>query len=405
MHQPFRLRRDFNIRSTCRVVNNKDLYEVYFDNRLNKEIFKRVSERCYFPATRIILEQIERFRGERKPFKASFSLSGTFLEQCERWDPDLLDLFTQVIGTGCVELLSQPYYHSLASLNAHDTTEIIEQIEIHKRALKDLFNYVPETFENTECIYNNNVAKIAESLGFKAVLTEGVDRILDWRAPNYVYKAKGLSINLLLRNYRLSDDIGFRFASTWWDQWPLTADKYAAWLAHTSGQVVVIFLDYETFGEHYSAESGILEFLKWLPIEVSRRDNLCWSTPREVIRRYTPCDEIDVPPENTISWADVERDLSAWLGNPQQVMSFEILNEIGLIIKEINDPHLLNIWRYLQTSDHFHYMCTKGGGPGVVHSLFNPYGSPLEAFKIYIKILLDLGARCLMEISKQGKRV
>ncbi|MEM2320487.1 MAG: polysaccharide deacetylase family protein [Candidatus Bathyarchaeia archaeon] len=400
-HQPFRLKRDFDIRAASyQKIGSKDLYEAYFDHKLNKEIFTRVSERCYFPATKIILEQIERFRIEKKPFKVSFSFSGTFLEQCERWNSDLLDLFKQVIKTGCVELLSQTYYHSLASLNTRDDSEVIEQVDMHKQALKDLFNYVPETFENTECIYNNNIAKVAESLGFRTVLTEGVDRILGWRSPNYLYKAKGSSVNLLLRNYRLSDDIGFRFASTWWDQWPLTADKYAAWLAHTPGQVIVIFLDYETFGEHYWAESGILEFLKWLPIKVSRWDNLCWSTPREVVQKYAPCDEIDVPPENTISWADVERDLSAWLGNPQQIISLDILHEIGLLIKEANEPNLLRVWRYLQTSDHFHYMCTKGGGSGIVHGLFNPHGHPLEAFKAYMKVLLDLGARCLMEMSK-----
>lgn len=339
---------------------------------------------------------------EKKPFKVSFSFSGTFLEQCERWNPDLLDLFSQVINTGYVELIGQTYYHSLASLNTHDSSEILEQIEMHRQALKDLFNYVPETFENTECIYNNIIVKIAESSGFKTVLTEGVDRILGWRSPNYVYKARGSSINLLLRNYRLSDDIGFRFASAWWDQWPLTADKYASWLERTPGQVIVIFLDYETFGEHYLAESGIFEFLRWLPVEVSRRESLCWSTPREVVQKHVPCDEIDVPPENTISWADVERDLSAWLGNPQQITSFELLNEIGLLVKEVGDSHLLAIWRYLQTSDHFHYMCTKGGGSGIVHSLFNPYSSPFDAFKVYVRVLLDLGARCLMKLGELG---
>ncbi|MEM2654878.1 MAG: alpha-amylase, partial [Candidatus Bathyarchaeia archaeon] len=202
--------------------------------------------------------------------------------------------------------------------------------------------------------------------------------------------------------YRLSDDISFRFASTWWDQWPLTADKYASWLAHTPGQVIIIFLDYETFGEHHWAESGILEFLRWLPTEVVKWDNLCWSTPKEVVQKYAPCDEIVVPPESTISWADVERDLSAWLGNPYQITLFEILNEIGLLVKELNDPNLLRIWRHLQTSDHFHYMCTKGGGSGMVHDLFNPYGGSIGALKVYMKVLLDLGARCLLISSKRS---
>ncbi|MEM1673884.1 MAG: glycoside hydrolase family 57 protein [Candidatus Bathyarchaeia archaeon] len=403
VHQPFRLKRDFNIGAAFqRGFSAEELHEVYFDNKINREIFMRVSSRCYFPATKIILEQIEKHRAGKKPFKVSFSFSGTFLEQCERWGPDLLDLFKQIVNTGCVELLGQTYYHSLASLNTYDKAEFIEQVKMHRQVIKDLFNYVPETFENTECIYNDEVAKTAEALGFKTVITEGVERILGWRSPNYIYKAKGSSVNLLLRNYRLSDDISFRFASTWWDQWPLTADKYASWLAHTPGQVIIIFLDYETFGEHHWAESGILEFLRWLPTEVVKWDNLCWSTPKEVVQKYAPCDEIVVPPESTISWADVERDLSAWLGNPYQITLFEILNEIGLLVKELNDPNLLRIWRHLQTSDHFHYMCTKGGGSGMVHDLFNPYGGSIGALKVYMKVLLDLGARCLLISSKHS---
>lgn len=381
-------------------VSIKDLFDIYFDQKLNKEIFMRISQKCYFPATKIILEQIERSRKGGKPFKVSFSFSGTFLDQCEKWNPDLLELFKQIAETGSAELISQTYYHSLACLNNRDESEFIEQVEMQKQTIADLFSYTPETFENTECIYNNNVAKVAESLGFKTVITEGVERILGWRSPNYVYRAKGSSINLLLRNYRLSDDIGFRFTSTLWDQWPLTADKYVTWLAHTSGQLVTVFLDYETFGEHFWTESGIFEFLRWLQIESLKWDNLCWSTPKEVVQKYAPCDTIDVPPENTISWADIERDLSAWLGNPQQAISFDLLNEVGLIIKELNEPNLLRVWRYLQTSDHFHYMCTKGGGSGIVHNIFNPYGGPVEAFKTYMKILLDLWARCLMESSK-----
>lgn len=402
VHQPFRLRRSFGIRSAPKGdASGKTLYHTYFDDELNKEIFMRISERCYSPATKVVLEQIERFRDGDKPFKVSFSFSGTFLEQCQMWRPDLLDLFRRAVETGCVELVSQPYYHSLASLDTLNATEFIEQVEMHKQALKSLFNYIPETFENTECIYNNAIAKTVEPLGFRTIITEGVNRILGWRSPNYVYKARSSSVNLLLRNYVLSDDIGFRFASQWWDQWPLTADKYARWLAQTPGQVIVIFLDYETFGEHYRAESGILEFLRWLPREVSKRDNLCWSTPREVTRKYAPCDEIDVPPEDTISWADVERDLSAWLGNPQQRIAFEMLSEIGPTVKETGDPDLLRIWRCLQTSDHFYYMCTKSGGPGIVHSVFNPYDGQLEAFKVFMRVLLDFWARCIMRIREE----
>ncbi|MEM1543124.1 MAG: polysaccharide deacetylase family protein [Candidatus Bathyarchaeia archaeon] len=405
VHQPLRLNRNFHMDLIIRKdIGIKDLYEIYFDHRVNREIFMRISERCYLPASRIILEQIDRFRAEKRPFKVSFSLSGVFLEQCEKWNPDLIEIFRQMVETGCVEMLSQTYYHSLASLNNLDRSEFPEQIELHRQIIRDLFGYIPETFENTECIYNNYIARVAEDMGFKTVVTEGADRILGWRSPNFVYRAEGSSINLLLRNYRLSDDIGFRFTSTNWDQWPLTADKYATWLAHTPGQVIVIFLDYETFGEHYWAESGILEFLRWLPIEVSRWDNLRWTTPSEAIRRHPPCGVIDVPPDKTISWADVERDTSAWLSNPQQNITFNMLNEIGLLVKDLNIAELTRIWRYLQTSDHFYYMYTRGGESGIVHDSFNPYGNPIEAFIAYINILLDFEARCKAEATKPESR-
>ncbi len=359
----------------------------------------RISEKCFFPASEIILEQIDRFRRD-KPFKISFSLSGIFLEQCEMWNPDLLDLFKQMVDTGCVELLSQTYYHSLASLNKLDPSEFPEQIELHRQTIREIFNYEPKAFENTECLFNNEIAKTAELMGFDAIVTEGADRILGWRSPNFVYKASGSAIKVLLRNYRLSDDIGFRFTSTSWNQWPLTADKYAVWLAHTQGQVVILFLDYETFGEHYWVESGILEFLRWLPIEVHKWENLAWSVPSEIIRKHKPLGEINVPADKTVSWADVERDTSAWLGNLQQKTAFNMLNEVGLLVKELNNDRLLKVWRYLQTSDHFYYMCTKGGEAGMIHNLFSPYGSPMEAFITYVGILLDFEARCEVEATK-----
>jgi len=397
VHQPLRLKRRFNLEALRRQrLDSKDLYEIYFNDTLNREIFNRISGKCYLPASRIILELIDEFRGGKKPFKVSFSFSGVFLEQCERWSPDLLELFKQMVESGCVELLSQTYYHSLASLNPIDKSEFSEQVEEHRQTIEDLFGYKPKTFENTECIYNNDVAREVENLGFEAVITEGAERILGWRSPNFIYKPKGSNIKVLLRNYRLSDDIGFRFASADWDQWPLTADKYATWLAHTYGQVIVLFLDYETFGEHYWAESGIFNFLKWLPVEVSKWDNLSWVTPSEAVQKHAPCGELDVPPDKTVSWADVERDLGAWLSNNQQNISFNLLNEIGLIVKELNESNLLKIWRYLQTSDHFYYMYSRGGESGIVHDSFNPYGSPAEAFITYIGVLLDFEARCKM---------
>lgn len=401
VHQPFRLNRNFNLKLFMHEKNShRDFFNIYFDNELNREIFNRVSEKCYFPASEIILEQINQFKNWGKRFKVSFSFSGVFLEQCEMWNPSLLKLFRQMVETGCVELLSQTYYHSLSSLNPLDKSEFFEQVEMHRQTIKEKLGYEPKIFENTECLYNDEIAKAAEKMGFKAIVTEGVEKILGGKSPNFVYKAGGSKIKVLLRNYRLSDDIGFRFDSREWNQWPLTADKYAAWLAHTPGQVIVLFMDYETFGEHYWAESGILEFLKWLPIEVSKWDNLSWSTPSEVIQKYAPCDEIMVPADMMISWADAERDASAWLGNPQQNVAFNLLNEVGLLVKDLNDENLLRIWRYLQASDHFYYMYTGGGESSRVHDSFNPYGGSMEAFITYISILLNFEAVCKSEVHK-----
>jgi len=401
VHQPLRVNRNFHLDLAARQqVTEYNLYGLYFDHRINREIFNRIAERCYMPANKILLEQIDQFKAEKREFKVSFSISGIFIEQCERWNSDLLDSFKQLANSQCVEFLDQTYYHSLASLYDPDWSEFIEQVEMHRQLMSDVFCYTPKIFENTECLYSNNIAKRAEELGFEAIVTEGTERILGWRSPNFVYKAKDASIKVLLRNYRLSDDVGFRFASPQWDQWPLSADKYAAWLARIPEPIIVIFLDYETFGEHYWPESGILEFLRWLPIEVAKLDNLLWSTPSEVIHRHMPVDEIDVPPDRTISWADSERDTGAWLGNPQQSFSFNIVKDLGPLIREINNEKLLETWRYLQTSDHFYYMYMKGGESGVVHDTFNPYGNPTVAFVTYIGILSDFQTRCQLEMKK-----
>mgnify|MGYP000049960412 FL=1 len=391
VHQPFRLNRRFSRELLSSSRRSEDLFELYFDLDLNRKIFDRVSRECYLPANEVLLNLIEEFRERDRKFKVSFSLSGIFLEQCKMWRPEILESFKEIVKSGCCELLCQTYYHSLSSFISN--AEFIEQIRMHRKAIKDIFNFEPRVFENTECIYNNRIAKTAEQLGFEAVVTEGTERILGWRKPNYIYRAKDSRIRLLLRNYRLSDDIGFRFSSREWDEWPLTADKYACWLASTPGDVIVIFIDYETFGEHYRRESGIFDFLEWLPREILRWSNLSFSTPSEVIRRYYPADVIDVSEDETVSWADLERDLSAWLGNTMQNASFNLLKEMEPIIKAIGDDDFIRIWRYLQASDHFYYMCTKGGGSGDVHSAFNPYFSPVEAFVVFIRILSDFQSR------------
>lgn len=401
VHQPFRLNR--NIHSellTRQTIGKKDLFNLYFDDKLNRHVFERAAKKCYLPANNIILEQIDRLKHDRKQFKVAYGVSGVFLEQCERYSPDLLETFKQLVESGCVELMEELYYHSLASLYGQDKQEFIEQAKMHKQTLKDLFNYTPKVFENTECIYNNAVAKTVESLGYSAIVTEGVERVLGWRSPNYVYHAKDSRLKVLMRNYRLSDDIGFRFSSRWWNEWPLSASKYASWLAAAHGQAVMVFIDYETFGEHHWPETGIHEFLRWLPSEVNKWEHLHWRTPSEVAGAHSPVGEIDVFEYNTISWADLERDPSAWISNPMQVASYEFLKGLEPLVKGIGDPEFLRLWRYFQMSDHLYYMSTKGAGPGDVHSYFNPYGSPIEAFVIYSYSLSDFQARVLQELKK-----
>jgi alpha-amylase len=302
--------------------------------------------------------------------------------------------------TGCVEFFDETYYHSLSSLFDSDRSEFIEQVKMHRQLMKSLFNYEPKILVNTECIYNNPIAKLAENLGYEAMITEGVERMLGWRSPNYVYKAKGSNLRVLTRNYKLSDDIGFRFSARWWNEFPLTAEKYSSWLAASYGQVVNLFIDYETFGEHQWPETGIHEFLRWLPGEVIKWQHLNWATPIEVVRRHQPVGEIDVHEYYSVSWADLERDITAWLVNPMQWICYDQLKQLEPLIKQIGDADLTRLWRYFQMSDHLYYLSIKGGGPGDVHSYFNPLGSPIEAFTVFSTVLSDFEARVVRELEK-----
>lgn len=401
VHQPLRLNPNFHQDLLARPPESKkDLFELYFDNVLNKHIFDRAARKCYFPANNIILNEIEKFKREKKQFKVSYGISGVFIEQCKSWNPSLLESFKQLAQTGCVEFLDETYYHSLASLFGINRSEFVEQVKMHRQLMKDLFDYEPKVFENTECLYNNAIAKTVADMGYKAIITEGVERILDWRSPNYVYKAKDSSIPVLVRNYRLSDDIGFRFSSTWWNEWPLTAQRYASWIAAIQGQTVVIFIDYETFGEHHWPETGIHEFLRWLPGEVLKWEHLYWRTPSEVVRLYQPVGEIDVHEYDTVSWADLERDPSAWISNPMQRVSYEFLKGLEPFVKGLGDKFWLRFWRYFQMSDHLYYMSVKGGGPGDVHCYFNPSGNPIDAFVSFSNVISDFEARILQELQK-----
>lgn len=395
VHQPHRLRKNlFWENKIFKRVKKEELFNYYFDNEVDREIFQRAAKKCYFPSNQILLDLIDVHKRDKRQVKVSFSLSGVFLEQCETYNPDLLETFKQLAKTGCVEFLNQTYYHSIASLYP-EKEEFRAQVKMHYDTIKNTLGYGPTVFENTELLYNNTIAKLVEDMGYKGIYTEGVDRILGGKSPNNLYTPKGSTkIRVLLRNYKLTDDIGFRFSARWWTEWPLTADKYAGWLAQTQGDCINIFPDYETFGEHHWPETGIHDFLRHLPEEILKWGNLRMATPSEVINAHLPRGEVDVPEsKGTVSWADLERDSSGWLGNAMQWAYYTNLRRLEPIINETDDAEFLKLWRCFQTSDHLYYMFSSGGGPGEVHSYFSPYESPVNAFVAAETSILDFETR------------
>lgn len=400
VHQPFRLKKTFFWEPNIfRRLRKEDLFDFYFDKTKDKEIFERACRKCYFPSNEILLELIDEFKKEKKQFKVSFSISGTFLEQCEMFNKDLLESFKQLAETGLVEFLDQTYCHSLTGLYP-TRDEFIDEVEKHREIMKDLFNVEPTTFENTELLYNNAVAKTVEKRGYAGIFTEGAERILKGRSPNYLYKAKNCErLKVLLRNYKLTDDIGFRFSDRWWSEWPLTADKYASWLAATPGQCITIFPDYETFGEHHWPETGIHDFLRHLPMEILKWKHLNTATPSEVLNKHRVVGEIDVPElGETVSWADIERDASCWLGNTMQWAYYTKTRDMEPLVKESQDENFLKLWRYFLVSDHLYYMFTAGGSQGEVHTYFSPYGSPTDAFVTALGAILDFESRLRLHL-------
>jgi alpha-amylase len=385
VHQPVRLRR----------YSVFDRSGEYFDDQRNREICQRIAQRCYLPANEVIGELIRRYEGR---FRVSYSLTGVIIEQLQRFAPEVLESFRKLAATGAVEFLSETYYHSLAFLYSRE--EFLQQVRLHRRLMENLFGQTPRAFRNTELIYSNEVARVAAALGYQVVLCEGADHLLGYRSPTYLYTPPdGIPVKLLLKNYRLSDDIAFRFGNRNWSEWPLTADKFAQWIDRVNGHgyVVNLFMDYETFGEHQRAETGIFDFLRYLPeyvLETGRND---FKTVSEAAAAYEASGEYDVP--YMISWADTERDLSAWLGNAMQSSALHELYGLEEAVKRTGDPVLLRDWRMLQSSDHFYYMCTKYSADGVVHRYFNPYDSPYDSFINFMNVLdhlrsrLGLGAR------------
>ncbi|MBN2013696.1 MAG: glycoside hydrolase family 57 protein [Candidatus Altiarchaeota archaeon] len=381
VHQPYRLKKY----SIFEIGNGGK----YFDEEKNREILNKVSGKCYLPANNLILDLIHETDGR---FKVAYSLTGIILEQFEEHRPDVLESFQRLVDTGCVELLDETYHHTLAAL--YSEKEFKEQVKLHRKKIRQLFGYKPKIFRNTELVYNNRIAYLAEQMGYAGVLAEGADYILGWRSPNFVYRAKmAKDIRLLLKNYRLSDDIAFRFSQRGWEGWPLTADKFAAWVnaVNGNGNVVNLFMDYETIGEHQWEDTGIFEFLRYLPREILRNPDNDFKTPSEVVEAYEPVAEIDM--RQVVSWADIERDLSAWLGNQMQRTSISKLYELEDKIEKTGDQKLIDDWRRLQTTDHFYYMCTKWFNDGDVHKYFNAYDRPHDSFIAFTNVLTDLRMR------------
>ncbi|MDY6865532.1 MAG: glycoside hydrolase family 57 protein [Halobacteriota archaeon] len=392
LHQPYRIKKAMAYNRSIADAKTEDLFDLYFDDESNRSIFNKISKKCYWPATETIIAEIDKYKKEKKKYKVGFSLSGVFIDQCERYDPDLLDLFTQLNKTGCAEFIGQTYYHSLASLY-EDKDEYIDQISLHDRAIRDLFGYKPTFFENTELLFNNEIAELIFKLGYKGIFTEGVERILGGRSPNFVYNPKYSKMKVLLRNYKLTDDVGFRFSAKDWEEYPLTADKYASWLSATPGQCINLFMDYETLGEHHWVDTGIHNFLRFLPGEVLNYDNLEFTTPTEIVKRHKPVGEIDVGVYETISWADLERNTSCWLGNEMQRVCYNLVKGFGSSVRSSGDEELLRIWRYLQASDHLYYIFTGGGASGDVHNYFSPYGDPVDGFVSLYALIKDFENR------------
>ncbi len=381
VHQPFRLKRYrfFDI--------GNDHY--YYDDYSNKSIMRKVAEKCYLPANKIMLDLIEKHKGK---FKISYSISGAALDQFEMYAPDVLESFQKLAQTGCVEFLAETYSHSLSALKSKD--EFFDQVNQHAQKVEQLFGQKPRVFRNTELIYSDGIGEMVAEMGYNAMLTEGAKHILGWKSPNYLYyNANNPKLKLLLKNFKLSDDIAFRFGNKAWEDYPLTTEKFVHWLnaIPADQEIINLFMDYETFGEHQWEDTGIFEFMKALPDAVFNHSSMNFNTPSDVARNLQPVAALHVP--YPISWADEERDLTAWLGNELQDDAFNNLYALHDKVMQTNDSSLIKDWKYLQTSDHFYYMCTKFFSDGDVHMYFNPYDTPYDAFINYMNILSDFMQR------------
>ena len=375
VHQPWRLK-------TYRFFQMGNDHN-YLDDFTNRAIMQKVARECYLPMNALLLSLIEEHKGA---FKVSFSITGSAIEQFKAYAPEVLESFKKLADTGCVEFLGETYSHSLSSLASAD--EFKNEVKLHTKMLKEEFGVKPTAFRNTELIYSDDIAKMVEDMGFKTMLAEGAKHILGWKSPNFVYTdANDNKLRLLLRNYKLSDDIAFRFSNEGWPEWPLTADRFASWVAAENGDVVNLFMDYETFGEHQKASTGIFDFVKALPAAMLATGEVAFATVSEASKKLQPVAVLHSP--HAMSWADEERDVTAWLGNDLQNEAFAKLYALAPKVKKAKNKDFEYVWHFMQNSDHFYYMATKWFSDGDVHSYFNPYGSAYEAFINYMNVLAD----------------
>ena len=380
VHQPFRYRRYrfFDI--------GNDHY--YYDDYANETIMRKVADRSYLPANKLMLELISKYKNK---FKVAYSISGTALEQFELYAPEVLESFRKLAETGQVEFLAETYSHSLVALKNKELFH--KQVQRHSDLIEKYFGQRPKMFRNTELVYSDEIGSAVAEMGFRGMLTEGAKHILGWKSPNFLYcNTINPRLKVLMRNYKLSDDIAFRFSSQGWSEYPLTAEKFVGWInSYKNDEIVNLFLDYETFGEHQPKETGIFRFMEELPGAVFKHPDLQFATPSEIVTNFQPVSSVSVP--NTISWADEERDLTAWLGNEMQQEAFDNLYSLQERMAKVDDEALNKDWNYLQVSDHFYYMSTKFFSDGEVHTYFNPYESPYEAFINYMNVLSDFKLR------------
>ena len=381
VHQPYRLRqyRFFDIGKS----------DYYFDDFANRSFMGRITDRCYLPMNRLMLELIREHQGD---FKIAFSISGIALQQFKEYAPETLRSFQELSDTGCVEFLAESYAHSLASLASEE--EFRAQVALHAQTIEQLFGKKPVTFRNTELIYSDSIGAAVADMGYHTMLTEGAKHILGWKSPGFLYtNAINPKLKLLLRNFNLSDDLAFRFSNREWEGWPLTSDKFVLWLANASEneEIINLFMDYETFGEHQPMSSGIFEFMRHLPGTILQHGGFEILTPAQVVVKHQPIAPLHVP--FAISWADEERDVSAWIGNELQNEAFSKLYALEEAVKAKGDTRLLSDFRNLQASDHFYYMCTKFFSDGAVHKYFNPYSTPYEAFINFMNVISDFQIR------------